>query len=81
MIIGASRFQEVRGPGSERAIEVDVLSSAAAPPNSPYLFVFGASHGLFVIDKKDYATSWVSANPRDYPKAPKGVFAVEFLPQ
>jgi hypothetical protein len=60
------------GPGSE----IDVLSSGAAPPQSPYSFAFGTSRGVMIMEKSSYNTKVVNKNSEDIPK---DIFAVEFL--
>lgn len=67
------------GPGVTRGMDVDIYTSAAAPPNSPLLFAFGTSHGFFTVSKRDTDTSWISPAPTPSPNNPKDIFALEFL--
>ncbi|KAH8820487.1 hypothetical protein F5884DRAFT_826862 [Xylogone sp. PMI_703] len=72
----------VFGPGFSRAEgEVDVFSSAPAPPSSSSLFAFGTSHGILQVDKRNFGMSWLASHSGTGLKEsyPPDVFALEYL--
>lgn len=70
------------GPGFSRGGgEVDIFSSAPAPPSSSTLFAFGSSHGILQLDKRDFGMSWLGSTLPNHSNDPypRDVFTLQFL--